>query len=95
MTIAVHIVNTPKHDARELYDAGMRRMDDLNLRHPAGRQSHTAWVVGDVLHVLDLWESEEQLNAWMLTLGPILEDFGMELAAPPEMGELVQVVLPN
>jgi hypothetical protein len=95
MTLAVHIVNTPKHDARETYDAAWRRIDERNLRHPAGRQAHTAWMVGDVLHVLDLWDSREQFGAWMETLGPILAESGMELAAPPEAGDVLQVIRPH
>jgi hypothetical protein len=70
-------------------------MDEEGLRHPPGRQSHTAWTVGDVLHVLDLWDSEDDLNAWMQQLAPMLAEFGMELSGPPETGELLQVVRPE
>ena len=65
------------------------------LRHTKGRQSHTAWVVDNVLHVVDVWDSEDDMNDWMLTLGPILEDSNMELAGPPEVGEVLQVVRPD
>ena len=51
MAIAVHLVNTPKNDAREAYETAWRRIDEQGVRHPKGRQSHTAWVVDDVLHV--------------------------------------------
>lgn len=30
----------------------------------------------------------------MATLGPILEEFDMELAGPPEVGEVIQVIVP-
>jgi hypothetical protein len=95
MAIAVHIVNTPSGDAREAYSAAWRRIDEQGLRHPAGRQSHTAWLVGDVFHVLDVWESPEAMRQWMATLAPILEEVGMQLQGEPEVGELLQVVLPE
>jgi hypothetical protein len=95
MAIAAHIVNTPKSDAREAYQSAWRRMDEQGLSHPAGRQSHTAWMVGDVLHVVDVWDSEDDMNAWLKTLGPILQEAAMELAGPPVVGELLQTVRPD
>jgi hypothetical protein len=95
MAIAVHIVNTPSSDAREAYSAAWRRIDEQGLRHPAGRQSHTAWLVGDVFHVLDVWDSSEAMQQWMTTLGPILDEVGMKLEGAPEVGELLQIVRPD
>ena len=95
MAIAVHIVNTPKSDARGAYEAAWRRIDEEGLRHPAGRRSHTAWLVGDVLHVVDVWDSPADLSEWLPQLDPILEDFGMQLDGQPEVGELLQVVRPD
>jgi hypothetical protein len=92
MAIAVHIVNTPKSDAREAYEAASAQIDEQGLRHPPGRQSHTAWMVGDVFHVLDVWDSAEDLGAFMQKLGPILQESGMQLAGEPEIGELLNVV---
>jgi hypothetical protein len=95
MAIAVHVVNTPKSDARAAYEEAWRRIDERGLRHPAGRQSHTAWITGDVLHVVDVWDSPEAMAAWMSTLAPILEESGMQLAGQPEAGEVLQVVRPD
>jgi hypothetical protein len=92
MAIAVHVVNTPKADARMAYETAWRRIDEQGLRHPAGRQSHTAWMVGDVLHVVDVWDSPDAMQQWMSTLGPLLEEVGMELDGQPETGEVLQVV---
>ena len=92
MAIAAHIVNTPKSDAREAYQAAWRRIGEQGLGHPAGQQAHTAWMVGDVLHVVDVWDSEGDMTAWMKTLAPILQESAMELAGPPEVGELLQTI---
>ena len=62
MSVAVHIVNTPKVDTREAYEAAWERLRDQGLGHPVGRESHTAWMVGDVLHVLDVWDTQEHLD---------------------------------
>jgi hypothetical protein len=95
MAIAVHIVNTPKQDVREAYQTAWRQIDQQGLRHPKGRQSHTAWVVDDVLHVVDVWNSAEEMQQWMQTLPPILQASDMELAGQPEAGELLQIVRPD
>jgi uncharacterized protein (DUF2384 family) len=95
MAIAVHIANTPKSDVREAYEVAWQRIAEQGLRHPKGRQSHTAWVVDDVLHVVDVWDSEDDMHDWMQTLAPILESSKMELARPPETGEVLQVVRPD
>lgn len=93
MAIAVHLVNTPKSDVREAYAAAWDRLDETGNRHPAGRRSHTAWLDGDVLHVLDVWDSEDDLTKFLdSTLGAILEETGMRLAGPPAVGEFLQTV---
>ena len=92
VAIAVHIVNTPKKDARPAYEAACVQLDQQDLTHPPGRRNHTAWMVGDVYHVLDVWESPEDFDAFMTRLGPILGGSGMELAGPPEIGDLVNVL---
>ena len=93
MAIVIHIVNTPKIDAREAYEAAWVQLDELGLSHPPGRRSHIAWMVGDVFHVLDVWESREDFDAFMPQLGPILGASKMELAGAPEIGDLVNVVI--
>jgi uncharacterized protein (DUF2384 family) len=95
MAIVVHVVNTPKTNAREAYETAWQRIDQQGLRHPKGRQSHTAWLVDDVLHVVDVWDTEDNMDDWMQKLAPILEDFNMELAGPPETGEVLQIVQPD
>jgi uncharacterized protein (DUF2384 family) len=95
VAIVVHVVNTPTTEAREAYEAAWRRIDERGLRHPAGRRSHTAWLAGEVLHVVDVWESPDDMRQWMSTLAPILDEFGMKLEGEPEVGELLQVVRPE
>jgi hypothetical protein len=95
MAIVSHIVNTPNENARNAYSESWTRIDERGLHHPRGRQSHTAFMVGNVLHVVDVWDSEEDMNAFMTQLAPILGEFGMHLAVPPEIGDLLQIVRPQ
>jgi hypothetical protein len=89
------VVKAPTNDAREAYQAAWRHIDQQGLRHPKGRVSHTAWIVDDVLHVLDVWDSQDDVQHWMQTLAPILEDSNTELAGQPETGELLRIVQPD
>ena len=92
MAIAVHIVNTPKDDAEAAYQAAWRVMAEKGMKEPAGRQSHTAWMVGDVLHVVDVWDTPDHLTQWMDDLAPLLQEHGMELDGRPEMGKVIEHV---
>lgn len=94
MAIAVHIINKPDPQTRDKYEASFRRLDELDALHPAGRRSHVSWIIGEQMHVLDVWDSQEELDAFFHTLAPILEEFGMELAGPPEVGQVIQVIVP-
>jgi hypothetical protein len=95
VAVAVHVVNTPKSDAREAYEAAWRRIDEQRLAPAPGQRSHTSWLVGDVLHVLDVWDSVDDMKVFMEKLSPILQEFGMQLAGEPEVGELLKVVRPD
>ena len=91
VAIAVHIINKPKSDAAQLYETGWRRMEEQGLDRPTGRQSHTAWLVGEVLHVFDVWDSQDDMNAFMTKIGPILHEFDMELDGQPEVGDVLRI----
>jgi hypothetical protein len=95
MPIVVHIVNTPKADVREAYAAAWRAVDERGAHDPPGRLSHAAWLVGDVLHVVDVWDSPDNMRHFMDILVPILDKVKMSLAALPEIGELLNVVHPD
>ena len=90
MAIGVHIANRPLSDAKATYEEGWRRIEERGLESPVGRLSHTAWLAGDVLHVFDVWESPEHMGAFMEQLQPILEEVGMRVAGPPDVGEVLR-----
>ena len=94
MPITVQIVNRPQAGIRDAYLDAWREIDARHLRHPDGRQFHMAWTVDDALHVVDIWDSPEQQQAFMRDLGPVLDQFQMEMREAPEIGQLLQVVRP-
>jgi hypothetical protein len=93
MPLIIHLVNTPQAGVRDAYQDAWRELDAHDLRHPDGRQLHVAWTVDDVLHVVDVWDSAEQQQAFMRHLEPILDQVQMKIDAP-EPGEFLQVVQP-
>ena len=94
VAIAAHFVNKPDPEARYRYDTAFRRLDELGARDPDGRRSHTAWIVGSELHVLDVWDSQDTLDTYFReTLGELIAESGLVLAGPPEIGDVVQVLL--
>ncbi len=95
MAIALHIVNVPDPDSRQRYESVFVRLDEIGARHPQGRISHIAWTVGDEFHVLDVWESQASFDAYFQTLGPIIEESGMKIAGPPQVGDVIQILLPE
>lgn len=96
MAIAAHFINKANPGTRERYEAAFRQLDELGANHPDGWLSHTSWIVVDQLHVLDVWESQDKLDAFFAeTLGQLIADFGFELVQPPEIGDVVQVLLPS
>jgi hypothetical protein len=44
------------------------------------------------LRVSEIWESREQLDAYLERLGPILADAGIELAGEPEFLEAHNII---
>ena len=95
MPIVVHIVaTTPDGDMRQAYAAIWDHVDVHQIRRPRGRRSHLAYLVGDALHTADVWESREDLDAYLEQFSPIAAELGVELVSPPEVGELLDVVVP-
>jgi hypothetical protein len=66
----------------EKYDEAISRLDAAGAGSPKGRTSHFALESDGVIHVFDVWESQEDFDAFGGTLVPILTDLGVTLAAP-------------
>jgi hypothetical protein len=66
----------------EKYKQAIQRLDDAGAGSPKGRSSHFALESDGMIQVFDVWESQEDFDAFGATLVPILTELGVELGAP-------------
>ena len=63
---------------------------------PKGAKFHVAWFGTDGFHVLDLWESMEDFDAFARTrLNPVTEKLGLATQPSVEFAEPESVFAPN
>jgi len=72
----------PESMSSDQYDRVIRRLDEAGAGSPPGRTCHCAFHVGDAVHVFDVWDSEDQFNAFGETLMPILQEEGIDPGEP-------------
>ena len=80
MALGIYIVHegfTP-----EKYDEAIQKLEDAGAGSPEGRTSHFALETDGAIHVFDVWESQEDFDAFGETLVPILSALGVTWAAP-------------
>lgn len=66
----------------EKYNQAIQRLDDAGAGSPKGRSSHFALESDGAIQVFDVWESQEDFDAFGATLVPILTELGVQLGAP-------------
>lgn len=80
MALGIYIVHegfTP-----EKYNEAIKRLDAAGEGSPKGRTSHVALESGGTIQVFDVWESQEDFDAFGETLVPILAELGVQLGDP-------------
>ena len=80
--MAIAVLFHPSAMSAEQYDEATRRLDAAGAGDPAGRVYHVCFGPSDKLRVFDLWDSEENFDAFSRTLLPILEELGLNSAEP-------------
>ena len=53
---------------------------------------HSCFGEDGQLQVFDVWESQEAFDTFLTYLGPVMEELGIELAQPPSVMPLVDLV---
>lgn len=53
---------------------------------------HSCFGEDGRLHVFDIWESQEAFDEFVTFLGPVMEELGIELAQPPTIMPIVDMV---
>ena len=66
----------------EKYDQTISRLEAAGQGSPSGRTLHVALETNGEIQVFDIWESQEQFEAFGATLMPILAELGVELNEP-------------
>jgi len=64
------------------YESAIKQLDEAGAGAPAGRTLHVALENDGVVNVFDIWESQEQFEAFGQTLIPILSGLGVGLQDP-------------
>lgn len=91
MSILARFTEAPGMTA-EKYDATMPAIEALGEFPPDGLEFHVAFSSGGSFRVSEVWDSKEQFEAFGERLMPILTEGGVELAGPPEIIEIHNVI---
>jgi hypothetical protein len=66
----------------EKYGAMIASLDAAGVGAPKGRSLHVALESGGEIQVFDIWESQEDFDAFGATLIPMLTEAGVTLGEP-------------
>jgi len=66
----------------EKYASAIRQLEAAGAGSPKGRTYHCALESNGAIQVFDIWESQEDFDAFGATLVPILTELGVTLAQP-------------
>ncbi len=72
------------------YDEVIRRLTAMGERVPDGQLYHVCYGDKQNLQVIDVYESQAQLDAFGAKLGPILQEMGIE--AKPTIFEAYNII---
>ena len=64
------------------YDEALKRLEAAGQGAPKGRRHHVALESNGEIQVFDIWESQEEFEAFGATLMPILTELGVDPGQP-------------
>ncbi len=76
----------------EMYDETIRRLEESGDWPADGLDYHVAFGADGTFRVSEIWDSQEQFEAFGERLMPLLAEVGVELAGPPEQLEIHNIV---
>ena len=91
MSILVRFTGAPGMTAAK-YDEAMPSIEASGEFPPDGLDYHVAFTSGGSFRVSEIWDSQEQFDAFGQRLMPILAEAGIELAGPPEVLEIHNII---
>lgn len=80
--MAVGMYFTPSNFTRDKYNEAIRKLEEAGAGSPAGRTYHVALESEGAIQVFDVWESQEQFEAFGQALIPILSELGVNPGEP-------------
>ncbi len=80
--MAVGLYFRPAGFTPDRYDEAIRRLDAAGAGAPKGRTFHVALENDGNVHVFDIWDSQEEFEAFGATLIPILSELGVDPGEP-------------
>ena len=87
--IAIYIVT--KNMTREQHTKGRERLREAGA--PEGAMKvHSCFGEDGQLQVFDVWDSQEAFDEFLTYLGPVMAEMGIELAQPPTIMPVVDLV---
>ena len=86
MSIVVRF--SPKSMTAEQYDKTIRILEERGAFPPDGLDYHVCFGSDGNLLVSEIWDSQEQFEAFGERLMPILAEVGIQFSGPPEPFEV-------
>ena len=83
--MAIAIYFHPESMSAAQYDDVIKRLDAAGQGKPKGRTHHSAFGSDDQVMVYDVWDSQEDFDAFGQTLMPILAELGLDPGQPDVM----------
>ena len=90
MSIVVRF--TPTNLTTEKYEESIRRLEEAGGFPPDGLEYHIFFGSEGNLRVSEIWDSQEQMQAFGERLMPILADVGIEFSGAPETFEVHNII---
>ena len=83
--MAIAIYFHPESMSAAQYDEVIKRLDAAGQGKPKGRTHHSSFGSDDHVMVYDVWDSQEDFDAFGQTLMPILAEVGLDAGQPDVM----------
>jgi hypothetical protein len=83
--MAIAIYFHPAAMSAKQYDELMTRLEAVGAAKPKGRSHHSTFGPEDHLMVYDIWDSQEDFEAFGQTLMPLLAEVGVDPGQPDVM----------
>ena len=87
--IGIYIVT--KNMTVDKHTKGRERLREAGAPESA-MKLHSCFGEDGQLQVFDIWESQEAFDEFLTYLGPVMQELGIELAQPPTIMPIVDLV---